>query len=375
MLDLKEIRNKIDQIDSQMVKLFEERMRLCEDVAAYKIENGKKVLDPVREEEKLKTIEAMVTDEKNIHGINELFTQIMANSRKMQYRMLEENGFTLREDISIIDRIDCSNSKVVYQGVEGAYSYIAMKQYFGNNVDNFHVETWKEAMEAIKDGRADYAVLPIENSTAGIVGDVYDLLQEYDNYIVAETFVNIEHALLGIKGSSIEDIDVVYSHPQGLMQCQRYIDNHGWQAVGQLNTAMSAKKVLMDNNRHHAAIASVEAAECFGLDVLAKAINDIDCNATRFIIVSPKRSFVKAANKMSICFETNDKAGKLYDLLSHLIYNGLNMTKIESRPIIDKPWEFRFFVDFEGNIEDTEVITAMHGIQEEANYIKLLGNY
>lgn len=376
MLDLGEIRNKIDGIDSQLVELFEQRMKLCKDVAEYKIETGKKVLDTTREKAKIEAISKMVKDPENVHAIDDLFGQVMANSRKMQYRLLEERGQSLREPLTTVDQIDKENCKVVYQGVPGAYSYIAMKRFFGEDVDNFAVASWKEAMESVKSGAADYAVLPIENSTTGIVAKVYDLLQEYDNYIIAETYVKVEHALLGLPGTDLDQVEYVYSHPQGLMQCDKFLEQHkNWQKISQANTAGSAKKVLEENNPAHVAIASEEAAKVYGLEVLAKRINDLDNNTTRFVIVTNQRKFIKNANKMSIVFETANEAGTLYNLLSHIIYNGLNMNKIESRPIEGRAWEFRFFIDFEGNIDDPRVMNALRGIEEESMAIKLLGNY
>lgn len=376
MLDLEEIRKKIDLIDSQLIELFEERMELCEKVAQYKIEVGKKVLDEEREKAKLEAVQAMVQNPSNAHAIDDLFSQIMANSRKMQYRLLEETTQTLREPYEAIDAIDKKNCTVVYQGVPGAYSYIAMKRFFGKEVKNFAVATWRDAMEAVKEGKADYAVLPIENSTAGIVADVYDLLQEYNNYIIAETYVKVEHALLGLPGTDLDKVTTVYSHPQGLMQCEGFLMQHkDWQQISQSNTAGSAKKVLEEKDLTHVAIASEEAAEVYGLTVLKNKINDLDNNTTRFVIVTKTRKFVKNAQKMSIVFETANKTGTLYNLLSHIIYNGLNMNKIESRPIEGRTWEFRFFVDFEGNIDDASVMNALRGIEEEAVSIKLLGNY
>lgn len=376
MLDLGEIREKIDGIDKQLVSLFEERMALCHSVAEYKISTGKKVLDTERENAKLAAITKMVQNPENVHAINDLFSQIMANSRKMQYRLLEENGQTLREPYEAVDEVDKTNCKVVYQGVPGAYSYIAMKRYFGENVENFHVPTWRDAMEAVKMGKADYAVLPIENSTAGIVAGVYDLLQEYNNYIIAEAYIKVEHALLGLPGTDLDKVTTVYSHPQGLMQCEGFLEQHkDWNQISQANTAQSAQKVLLEKNPSHVAIASEEAAQVYGLEVLKHKINDLDNNTTRFVIVTNTRKFVKNAKKMSIVFETANEAGTLYNLLSHIIYNGLNMNKIESRPIEGREWEFRFFVDFEGNIDDPRVINALRGIEEESKKIKLLGNY
>lgn len=376
MLDLNEIRDNIDKIDRQLVELFEERMKLTTEVAEYKIETGKKVLDPVREKAKLEAVRKLVKNPDNVHAIDDLFSQIMANSRKNQYMLLEKMGQTLREPYEAIDEIDKKDCKVVYQGVPGAYAYAAMINFFGRDVDNFNVSTWRDAMEAVKNGKADYAVLPIENSTTGIVADVYDLLQEYDNYIIAETYVKIEHLLLGLPETNLDNVTAVYSHPQGLMQCDRFLDTHkNWQRISQANTAVAAKMIFQEHNKTHVAIASKEAAELYGLDVLKSGIADQDNNTTRFVIVTKTRKFVKDAKKTSIVFETANEAGTLYNLLSHIIYNGLNMNKIESRPIEGRQWEFRFFVDFEGNIDDPRVMNALRGIQEEAKAIKLLGNY
>ena len=289
---------------------------------------------------------------------------------------MEDNANTAREDYDEMNEIDKEHAKVVYQGVEGAYSFLAMKQYFGENVDCFNVATFTEAMEAVAKGEADYAVLPIENSTAGIVNDTYDLLCEYDNFIVDEIYYKIDHALLGLENADISDIDVVYSHPQGLMQCSKYLDTHSdWQRIGQANTALSAKKVLEDGNVNEAAIASKDAAKYFSLKVLDTDISNNSNNVTRFVVISNKRCFRKNAGKMSICFETAHETGSLYNLLSHIIYNGLNMTKIESRPIEGKMWQWRFYVDFDGNIDDAAVKNAMRGIEEEAKRLKFLGNY
>lgn len=376
MLDLGEIREKIDGIDKQLVSLFEERMALCHSVAEYKISTGKKVLDTERENAKLAAITKMVQNPENVHAINDLFSQIMANSRKMQYRLLEENGQTLREPYEAVDEVDKTNCKVVYQGVPGAYSYIAMKRYFGENVENFHVPTWRDAMEAVKMGKADYAVLPIENSSAGIVSENYDLLIEYDNCIVGEQIIPIEHALLGLPEAELSDITEVYSHPQALMQCGRYLENHReWEKHSLKNTAVSACKVKEDAKKNQAAIASELTAEIYGLKVLDEKIQDSRTNATRFIIVTGKKVYTKAAQKISISFEIPHESGSLYRMLSHFIYNGLNMNRIESRPVQEKNWEYRFFIDFEGNLDDAAVQNALRGIREEAIRLKILGNY
>lgn len=231
-------------------------------------------------------------------------------------------------------------------------------------------------MEAIQEGAADYAVLPIENSSAGIVADVYDLLMEYDNYIVGEQVIRCEHALLGLEGTKLEEIKTVYSHPQALSQCSKFLEEHReWKQIPVENTAVAVKKVMEEQDSTKAAIGSLFAAKCFGASVLKEHIYYNELNSTRFIIVSNQRVFREDAGKISICFELPHKSGSLYNMLSHFIYNNLNMSRIESRPIPGKNWEYRFFVDFEGNLADSGVKNALRGIQEEANYFKILGNY
>jgi monofunctional chorismate mutase len=245
MLDLGEIRENIDNIDKQLVQLFEERMRLTGQVAEFKLQTGKKVLDEERERQKLEAINKLVTKKENEHPIDDLFSHIMANSRKWQYMLLEKNGQSLREPFEIVDKINTDNIKVVYQGVPGAYAYAAMIDYFGEDIDNFNVSTWKDAMEAVKEGKADYAVLPIENSTTGSITAVYDLLQEYNNYIVAEVYVKVEHVLMGLVGTDLSKVTTVYSHAQGLTQCESFLESHkDWQQISQPNTAVAAKKIF-----------------------------------------------------------------------------------------------------------------------------------
>ena len=373
---LLKLRDEIDGIDNEIVSLYEKRMKIAEGVARYKIATGKKVFDREREVSKLNTLSAKATSEFTKVGIIELFEHIMAVSRKRQYQLLTENGLVELPELESVNDFVVPNARIVFQGVEGAYSQQAMTEYFGKECDSFHVETWKDAMEAIQNNEADFAVLPIENSTAGIVSENYDLLVEYDNYIVGDQVIQIKHALLGTKDAKLEDITTVYSHPQALMQCSDYLYAHSdWDKISLKNTAVSAKKVMEDNDRTHAAIASTLTAELYELKVLDDNISNTQSNATRFIIVTNKKICAKTANRVSICFEVAHESGSLYHMLSHFIYNNINMTNIQSRPIKGKNWEYRFFVDFEGRLEDTGVINALRGIKEEATSMKILGTY
>ena len=376
MKDLLELREEIDKVDKQIVALFEERMQISEDVAKYKIANGKKVFDKDRERSKFETLKGLADNDFNRHGIEELFQQIMSMSRKLQYQLLTENGAAGRLPFIAVDDIERENIRVVYQGVEGAYSHAAMREYFGKDVNCFHVKKWRDAMEAIAEGAADYAVLPIENSSAGIVADNYDLLVNFENYIVGEQIIKCEHALLGLPGTKLEDIRTVYSHQQALSQCEEYLDQHReWQQIPYDNTARAAKKVAEEKDPSQAAIGSKFAAEYFGLEILAEHVYYNEANSTRFIIVTNQRIFRRDATKISICFEVPHHSGALYNILSHFIYNNLNMNKIESRPIPGRNWEYRFFVDFDGNLNDSAVKNALRGIREEATNMKILGNY
>ena len=374
-MDLGQLRTQIDEIDSRIVELYEKRMDVCSQVAQYKIETGKKVFDKVREEEKLAKVRSLTHSEFNSHGITELFEQLMSMSRKMQYQLLNEKGHTGRLPFIAVDELDTKKVRVVFQGAEGAYSQAAMVQFFGEQVDSIHVDTFRDAMSAIDEGSADFAVLPIENSTAGIVNEIYDLLVEFENYIVGEQIIKIEHCLLGVPGTDISDIRTVYSHPQSLMQSSRYLQMHNWQLISMPNNAFAAQKVAKEGRMDQAAIASEYAGSVYGLEVLTKPVNNVSSNSTRFIIVTNQKIFKSDAKKISICFEVPHESGSLYHMLSHFIYNNLNMTKIESRPIEGRAWEYRFFIDFEGNLADSAVKNALRGLREEASNMKILGNY
>ena len=376
MADLLELRDRIDEIDREIARLYEARMGVCREVGEYKIANGSKVFDRQREKEKISTVKTMVHGEFNKKGIGELFEQLMAMSRKLQYQLLTEKGALGKLPFIAVEELDWKNSRIVFQGTEGSYSQEAMFRYFGKEINSFHVQKFRDAMEAIEEGSADFAVLPIENSTAGAVDEVFDLLVEFENYIVDELVLPVRHALAGLPDATLSDIERVYSHPQALMQSARYLDEHrDWQQISVANTAVAARKVLEDDDVKKAAICSEHAAEVYGLKVLDREINDNPANSTRFIIVTNQKIFRKNASKISICFEVSHESGSLYHMLSHFIYNDLNMTKIESRPIEGRPWEYRFFVDFDGNMADPAVKNAIRGLREESRNLKILGNY
>ena len=376
MATLQELRSQLDRVDNEIVKLYEERMEICEQVGEYKVQNGRKVFDRQREKEKLQDVASKVSTEFNKKGVQELYQQLMSMSRKLQYQQLVQAGALGRLPFIEIESLNAAQARIVFQGTEGAYGQAAMKNYFGENCNSYHVRTFRDAMEAIEEGAADYAVLPIENSSAGAVNEMYDLLVEFENYIVAETIIPITHTLAGLPGAKLSDIERVYSKAEALMQTSHFLDVHAdWQQISVANTAIAAKKILDDQDKSQAAVCSAYAAQVYGLEVLENEINDEKNNSTRFIVVTNQKVFLKGAKKISICFEIPHESGSLYHLLSHFIYNDLNMTRIESRPIEGRSWEYRFFIDFEGNLEDAAVKNAIRGLREESRSLKILGNY
>ncbi|MBR1874372.1 MAG: prephenate dehydratase [Eubacterium sp.] len=378
MIDLKESRDKIDEIDGQIVRLFEERMKVAGDVAEYKLETKKPVLDRERELQKLAVLESMAHTDFNRDAIRELYEQIMSMSRKYQYGLINtkypERAFTNYrrcEDFGL----DKAGS-VCYFGVPGTYTQQAMFKIFGEDVTGHHERTFHGVMKAVQDGRTEFGVLPIENSSTGGVSANYDSILEYDNAIVGQYVLPIRQCLIGLKGANISDIRTIYSHPQGLMQCRHFLESDkDVQTIEYESTAAAAKKVADDGDISQAAIAGAQAASAYGLEVIAEDIQDIKDNSTRFIVIGPENIYTGDSDKISLCFELPHTSGSLYRILSHFLFNGLNLTLIESRPIPGRKWEYRFFVDVEGNLDSPAVKNALRGIHEEASFFRILGNY
>lgn len=375
MIDLEKSREKIDAIDKQIVQLFEERMTIAKDVAEYKIQTKKQVYDRERELKKLKEVKKMASNQFNQHGVEELFTQIMSISRKLQYSLLasteKKETFTSYEKLPFD-----ATTRVAFFGEPGSYTEIAMCEFFSNGVTGVPTDTFKRVMEMVQKGEAEYGILPIENSSTGGISDIFDLLMEYENTIIGEHIVKVDHVLMAPKGAKISDLTEVYSHEQGIWQCKSYFEDKPYITLKKCeSTSAAAKKVAEEGLLNQGAIGSERAAEVYGLEVLEKGINREALNSTRFIVIARKNIFQRGANKVSLCFEIPHESGSLYNMLSHIIYNNLNMTKIESRPISGRTWEYRFFVDFEGNLMDAGVKNAIYGMQAEASHLRILGNY
>lgn len=374
MVDLKDSREEIDRIDRQIVELFERRMQVAQDVAEYKKSIGKAVYDKEREVQKLAAVRALAHSDFNGHAVQEIFQQLMSISRRYQHILNSdgtENVFTMLEALPKDEK-----TRVVFFGAQGSYSEQAMEECFGSRIQSFSAETFRDVMSAVKDGKADFGVLPIENTTTGGITDSYDLLVEFENYIIGEHVVKINQALLGLQEAELSDIRTVYSHPQGILQSRKFLECYPQiKPIETGSTAGCAKKVAEEQNPSQAAVASARAAKTYGLKILAENINDEDTNSTRFIIITSRKEYLKDSEKLSICFSLPHETGSLYYMLSNIIYNDLNMTKIESRPLAGRNFEYRFFVDFEGRLSDAGVKNTLNCIRQEALEMKILGNY
>ena len=375
MLDLNEARKNIDAIDKQIVELFEKRMLEANAVAEYKRKTGKAVYDKEREDEKLEHLGQLSSNEFNKKAITELFSQIMSISRKYQYTVLPQVSkladFKKAEELPV-----GPDTKVCYFGVPGAHTHQAMEDFFGEEITGISCPTFQIVMEAVEQGEADYGVLPIENSSTGGITANYDLLLNYSNCIVGQYVNRIEQCLLALPGVAMEELRTVYSHPQGLLQCSGFLKEHPeLDQIEFSNTATAAKKVAEDRERSQAAIAAKRAAKEYGLQVLKEGIQQEKNNSTRFIVIGREPIYLADSNKIALCIELSHECGTLYRILSHFLFNGLNMTQIESRPMKGKNWEYRFFIDIEGNLEDPSVQNALRGIKEEAKSMRVLGNF
>ncbi|MCR5304080.1 MAG: prephenate dehydratase [Lachnospiraceae bacterium] len=375
-MELSELRKQLDAVDDELQSLYLKRMEICRDVAAYKTEKSGRVYDRDREMEKIRSYASAGQDDLTRAGLSEMAQLLMSNSRELQYGIFTEKGMLSPLSFTETDGIRKKGLKTVFQGDRGAYSHEALKKYFGEDTDCFHVKNFRDVMDALQEGSADYGILPIENTTAGIVAQTYDLLASYDLYIVSEVVIPIRHCLMAVPGTKLEDITDIYSHPQSLMQSAAFLDSHPkWSRHEMLNNAFAAQKVKDDKDPTQAAIAGKGAAGEYGLEILVEGVNQEEKNETRFVVISGRREFVKGARKISLCLEIPHTSGSLYHILSHFMYNSLNLTNIECRPIPDRNWEYRFFIDFEGALSDPAVRTALTGVREEARGMKILGCY
>lgn len=288
------------------------------------------------------------------------------------------------DDLSLLNEIEkglapiyIENPRVGYQGVLGSFSEEAATNYFKDTKALYNrYDGFEDVMDALTNNEIDYGVLPIENSYTGEVIDVYDLIQKYNLYIVGEEIVKVTHNLVGIKGSTIEDLKEVYTHPQALGQCKKYLKEHAHiLSIPYANTAMAAKYISELGDKTKAAICSKKAAYLYNLQILDEEVNTKSNNYTRFIILSKTMHITPECDKVSIVFTTKHTSGALYNVLSHFAYNGLNLLKIQSRPLKEKSWHYFFFVDLEGHLEDANMLIALGKVSKESEHFSILGGY
>jgi prephenate dehydratase len=264
---------------------------------------------------------------------------------------------------------------IAFQGEDGAYSQEAIFETFGAQTATLSCATFVELFRAVETGAADLGMLPIENSTAGAINQSYDLLLEHDLKITREVIFRVRHALMATPGATLTEIKRVYSHPQALAQCERFIAARGWEPVVAYDTAGAAKQLAASREKGASAIASETAARLYDLQVLARGVEDLANNFTRFFVIGHAEAPRAGKSKTSIVLETRHIPGALYACLGEFASHNLNLTKLESRPDRQRPWHYVFYVDFEGHREDAACRDALNGLVDKTSFVKVLGSY
>lgn len=377
MDELKQLRDRIDDIDQSLLNLFAQRMEITQKVGEYKLAHGMAVLDEGREKEVLASKTALAPD--RLKGdVTALFETIMALSRRQQRRLVAVNGESyaayLDQKAKAV-HAPVERPTVVYQGEPGAYAEEAAVSYFGEDAPRRNLPAWEDVFAALQSGEADYGVVPIENSSTGSINQVYDLLAHFGAFIVGEVTLQVNHCLMAPAGVSLGDIQTVYSHEQGLRQCAPYLKTHpAWGQISLGNTAAAAKFVS-ESGAPCAAIASERCAALYGLHIRERHIAQAEENATRFVVVAPRMELDESRDKISALFTLPHKAGTLHQIMAVFAAQGLNMMKLESRPIPGHSWEYLFFVDFSGNLLQADMDPVLQELTECATSFRILGNY
>lgn len=370
--ELESIRIRLDDIDRTIIKALAERQDLVKEVSSFKLETNTGIRDLEREERLL----SKIRDIANEVGLDRyyaehLFREIITNSVRFQTHSLvdhqNKNGGT---------RISVS-----YQGTDGAYSHLAAIRHFSEryeNVDCFGYDTFQEAARAVKDGKVDYALLPIENTTAGSINDTYDILGEANLHIIGEEILKVVHCLLAIEPVEVSKVRRILSHPKAIEQCTHFLAKlPRCKVESYLDTAISAKKVLEDGDLSQAAIAGAHAADHYGLHIIEHDIANQKENYTRFVAVSPNPIQVdtQIPCKTSLMMVTSHNEGSLVECLNVLHKHGINVCKLESRPKMHEPFRYSFYVDIEANSSDENTAKALKELAKEAEELKVLGSY
>lgn len=377
MEDLSIIREKINNIDNQLVDLWKNRMELCLSVAEYKKENNLPVLDANRERELLDRVAGLAGENLDVYS-RVLYETIMSISRSYQHKHLYgDNKLTekIKASIEKTDKLFPQKAMVACQGVEGAYSGIACSKIFKYPTISYF-KSWYDVVNSVEKGLCKYGVLPIENSTAGSVNGVYDLMAKHNFYIVKSIRLRINHCLLGNNGSKLENIKEVYSHEQAINQCSEFFREHSDIKVNVVeNTAVAAKMVVESGRTDVAAIASENCRELYGMTILSDTIQNKDNNYTRFICISKEMEIYPGADKTSMVLTLPHEPGSLYRTLARFYSLGINILKLESRPIQNKDFEFMFYFDMSASIYDENFYEILEQLSDECEYFNYLGSY
>ena len=380
MDELEQYRREIDRIDAELVRCFLERMDVTQKVGSYKQARGLPVLDAARERRVVDARAAMTADPARKADVAALYECIMGLSRRQQRQLVAEGegdpGYAAFAAALAGRREPVERPRVVYQGEPGCFSEAAAADFFGPAADSRGLPWFPDVFAALERGEADYAVLPVENSSTGSIRQVYDLLAQYNYYIVGECQEKVEHCLMALPGVELGEIRTVCSHEQRLMPCEKDLDApRDWKRVPTLDTAGAAKLVARTGDRAAAAIGPRRAAGIYGLNILAEAINYNSMNHTRFVVVSPRLELRPGRDKISAVFRLPHQSGSLHSILTVFAVQGLNLLKIESRPIPGRGWEYLFFLDFTGDVLAPELDGVLHELGQLAAEFRILGNF
>lgn len=362
-LDLQEIRKNIDSVDRKLAEALQARLNLVMQVAEYKKSKGLPVKDAAREAAVIKKVTELVPEEAYKTAVAKIMRSIIDAACDLEVAELAKK----RQNAL---KIGCF-------GAEGSFTHQALEEYFdGCSYSRVHYNRFEEVISEVSSGSLDYGIVPIENSSTGGITEVYDLLRKYDCSIVGERCVRIEQNLLGCSGASLDTVKTVYSHPQGFAQSKEFFKNHReMQQIPYFSTSASAKNIAESKDPALAAVAGKKAAQLYGLEIIAANINYNSNNFTRFVIIAKNQEVSSSADKITLIAAVKHEAGALYKLLGYFYHHGLNLMNLESRPMDGRSWEYFFYIDVTGNLQDNAVKDALEEVQKNCTYCKILGNY
>lgn len=376
-MDINELREKIDHVDKQLIDLYTQRMTISEDIAAYKQVAGKPIYDPERERKKLVEAAGMVPDELRT-GVIMLFSTLFELSSTHQMQVMNKTSTLANRITSAVENTPKQFPQfpiVACQGVEGAYSQIACEKLFNTpNIMYFH--NFEGVFSAIENGMCEYGILPIENSTAGSVNRIYDLMAKHNCYVVRSVRLKVDHNLLAKPATRLEDIREIFSHEQAVNQCADFLKTMPNAKVTVMeNTALAAKTVAESERTDVAALSSHSCASLYGLNCLASSVQDKGNNYTRFICISKNLEIYPGADRTSIMCVVPHRPGSLFKVLSRFFALGINLQKLESRPIPDRDFEYMMYFDFDTPLYSPEFVQVISELEDMCEEFRYFGSY